>query len=443
MPESLPPGLADVLRAAGWSLGKRLTQTQVAAIVESVRSEVGRHGARVESFPAATWALTEFGGLHIVQDAPGRDLRRREFMIDPTLVAATTETLADLGRRLRTRLFPIGMEGDHDSVLAIEDAGQVFALDHAGVWRLGNGVVPALTTLVAGTRPPRLDEDGEIPRQSQLEWSSWSQLAPMITRDEAELIAEKWVNDSAPPGVSFEVAVHEFDLGYVVSTRQQHRSPPLFATGLGIIDRYTVERSVWPGLPVQSIVDRYRGRRAGRPQRVWTWSPADRARWDLRNVATPSNVSHLQLADGIVTARSVKSDEPPRHHGVVIEFMQNELGAADRVRGYERCSEAAAISDALHAEDARRPLVVAPPINLTEARAELFRNTTMETLRVCEPADPVQGTTVSPCRSCAALARHLGIALIPPDNTRRNSGSFASGVGRLRRPEAWPSSGLE
>jgi len=205
-----------------------------------------------------------------------------------------------------------------------------------------------------------------------------------------------------------------------VSARQQSGSPG-FGAGLGTIDRYTGERSTWPGLPVQSIIERFRARRASRPQRVWTWSPADRARWDLRNVATPSNVSHLQLADRTVTARSVKGDEPPCHHWLVVEFMQNELRAADQVRGYERCSEAAAISDALHAEDAHRPLVVAPPINLAEARAELFRNTTMETLRVREPADPVQGTTVSPCWSCAALARHLGIALIPPDNTGRNS----------------------
>jgi hypothetical protein len=417
MPESLPPDVADVLRAAGWSSERRLTQAQVATMIESVRAEIGRNGARVESFPAATEALTEFGGLHVVQDGPGRGLRRRAFVIDPTLVAATSETLADLGRRLRTRLFPIGTEGDHDSVLAIDEGGRVFALDHAGVWRLGDAVAAALTTLVSGAQPPRLNEDGETTLQSRQEWSRWSQSAPMITRDEAELIAEKWVNDSAPAGVSFTATVHEFDLGYVVSARQQPGSPQLMGTGLGIIDRYTGERSTWPGLPIQSIIDRYRARGALQPQTVWTWSPADRARWDLRNVATPSNVSHLRLAGRFVSARSVKGDEPPRHHGLVVEFMQNELRADDRVRGYERCSEAAAISDALHAEDACRPLVLAPPITLAEARAELFRGTTMATLRVREPADPVQGADAPPCRSCAALARHLGIALNPLNNT--------------------------
>lgn len=237
----------------------------------------------------------------------------------------------------------------------------------------------------------------------------------MITRDEAELIAEKWVNDSAPVGVSFTVMVHEFDLGYVVSARQQPGSPPLFGTGHGVIDKYTGERSVWPGLPVQSIIDRYRARRSARPQRVWTWDPADRARWDLRHGATPSTITHLRLADRQVSARSVKGDEPPRHHRLVVEFMHEELRAADRVRGYERCSEAAAISDALHAEDARRQLMVAPPITLAEARAELFGGATMVTYRVREPGDPVAGTAAAPCRSCAELAHHFGLRLVSPN----------------------------
>jgi hypothetical protein len=236
----------------------------------------------------------------------------------------------------------------------------------------------------------------------------------MITPDEAELIAEKWVNDSAPAGASFTVAVHEFDLGYVVSARQQPGSAPLFGTGLGIIDKYTGERSVWPGLPMQSIIDRYRARRSSRPQAVWTWNPADRARWDLRHGATPSTITHLQLADRQVSARSVKGDDPPHHHRLVTEFMQYELHAADRVRGYERCSEAAAISDALHAEDARRQSTVAPPITLAEARADLFGSATITTYRVREPGDPVAGTDAPPCWSCAKLGRHLGLTLESP-----------------------------
>ena len=43
----------------------------------------------------------------------------------------------------------------------------------------------------------------------------------MITRDEAEQIAEKWIRDGgAAPGASPTAALHEFDLGYVVWARQ-------------------------------------------------------------------------------------------------------------------------------------------------------------------------------------------------------------------------------
>jgi hypothetical protein len=159
MPDVLPPEVAEVLHGAGWS-GQRRPDAKVAAAVESVLGEVGRDGARIEPFPAAIEALSEFGDLYVVQDGPGRDLRRRPFAIDPTQVAATTETLADLGRLLHTRLFPIGMEGDHDSVVAVDEAGRVFALDHAGVWYLGENMAAALTTLVIGMQPPRLDESG-------------------------------------------------------------------------------------------------------------------------------------------------------------------------------------------------------------------------------------------------------------------------------------------
>jgi hypothetical protein len=160
MAERLPDQVAQVLRDAGWP-GQRLTDAQVATAVDFVTGEVGRDGASIEAFPAATEALSEFGGLYVVQDGPGRDLRRRPFAIDPTRVAATAETLADLGRLLHIRLFPIGMEGDHESVLAIDELGRVFALDHAGVWHLGDSIVAALTTLVTGAQPARVDEHGD------------------------------------------------------------------------------------------------------------------------------------------------------------------------------------------------------------------------------------------------------------------------------------------
>lgn len=159
MAERFPPEVAAVLRKAGWFEGRR-TDAEAAVAIGIAREEVGRSGERHEPFPAATEALNEFGGIFVIQDGPGRDLRRRPFAIDPTPVAASTETLADLGKHLGARLFPIGMEGDHDSILAIDETGRVYALDHAGTWFLGGSIAAALITLVTGTQPPRLDGRG-------------------------------------------------------------------------------------------------------------------------------------------------------------------------------------------------------------------------------------------------------------------------------------------
>ena len=159
MTDRFPAEVTRVLSESGWFPGRR-TDDQTEQAMRYVCDQVGREGARTESFEAAFDALTEFGGIHVVQDGPGRDLRLRPFAIDPTRVAATTETLADLGRVLGTSLFPLGMEGDHDSVLAIDRSGRVFAIDHAGVWFLGGTVDAALVTLIFGNQPPRLDDRG-------------------------------------------------------------------------------------------------------------------------------------------------------------------------------------------------------------------------------------------------------------------------------------------
>jgi hypothetical protein len=158
MADRFPAEVAEVLRTAGWSPGRRPDRVPVAVAV--VCDQVGRHGARIESFSAVATVLDEFLGLQVDQDGAGRTFRRRPFTIDPTQVAATAETLADFGGLLGTRLFPIGFEGDHDSILAVDEAGRVFAIDHAGEWHLGNSVDEALITLITGTEPVRVDDQG-------------------------------------------------------------------------------------------------------------------------------------------------------------------------------------------------------------------------------------------------------------------------------------------
>lgn len=242
----------------------------------------------------------------------------------------------------------------------------------------------------------------------------------MITPEEAERIATKWVSDSAPAGASLTAMVTEFDLGYVVTPKAQPGSPPLFGSGRGIIDKETGEFSIWPSLPVENVIARYRAQQTDRPQTQWTWHPAAQARWDLQHVATPSTVTHLKFPDRRLSARSVKGDGPPNHHRLVVQFL-DELPIEHRERGYDRCSEAAAISDALHAEDARRRSVGQPPITVEQARTELFGGASIVTYRVREPGDPVAGESAPPCISCAMLCRHFGFVLLPPSGPGRTS----------------------
>src|SRR6266571_4524619 len=104
----------------------------------------------------------------------------------------------------------------------------------------------------------------------------------MITREEADRIAEKWLGEGAPAGASPTPMVQEFDLGYVVWGKQPPDEPPLIGANRGIIDKNTGELSVWPSLPVDLVIERYRERQLTRPQAQWTWDPAEQARWDLR-----------------------------------------------------------------------------------------------------------------------------------------------------------------
>jgi SUKH-3 immunity protein len=156
MAERFPRKVDGVLRQAGWP-----TQARLADAVEVVCRRVGGNGATFQPVHRATVALSEFGGLHVAPGVWGSEVRCRPFSFDPTQVAATAETLADLGRVLNTRLFPIGMEGNHESVIAMDEAGRVFAVDHAGAWFLGATIDAAIITLVEGTRQPRVDSRGE------------------------------------------------------------------------------------------------------------------------------------------------------------------------------------------------------------------------------------------------------------------------------------------
>lgn len=113
-------------------------------------------------FPAALEAWAEFGGLAFDLSGPGRQLARTPFLVDPLCGLHQPRTLADLGRALDTRLAPLGEESYGQALLAIDEEGRVYSLDHTGEWFLGQDIDQAITALVIGAAPERLRTADEV-----------------------------------------------------------------------------------------------------------------------------------------------------------------------------------------------------------------------------------------------------------------------------------------
>lgn len=154
-----PTEVVYELGRAGWRVGrKRLDQAE--AWAKEVADHISPDGRRHTVFPAALDAWSEFGGLRIAVDGPGEAVARRPFTIDPTVALHLTRTLADVGRALGTHLCPLGEEDDGAGYLAIDPSGRVFAIDHTGEWFLGESMDAALITLIQGSAPARVRDDG-------------------------------------------------------------------------------------------------------------------------------------------------------------------------------------------------------------------------------------------------------------------------------------------
>jgi hypothetical protein len=156
------PGVEAALLAAGWYPGRQIGADTLAAIHREIAVHQSRYGGTLRTSPAADRALAEFGGLALGGDRPG-ELNTRPFALDPTLARYAVATLIDAGRALGTPLYPLGVEGMDDAVLAINPLGQVFALDATGDWFLGDDPDAALETLVTGRLPALVGDDGRWP----------------------------------------------------------------------------------------------------------------------------------------------------------------------------------------------------------------------------------------------------------------------------------------
>lgn len=90
----------------------------------------------------------------------------------------------------------------------------------------------------------------------------------MITQAQAHATAARWLNPEGQQGPPREVALQEFDLGWVVWAvppppeadphTGQRRPPAEVGAACGVVDRASGELTVWPSVPVEEVVRMYR-----------------------------------------------------------------------------------------------------------------------------------------------------------------------------------------
>lgn len=128
-----------------------------ALMVAGYAAEDGRHHAVVD---AAWEAYERFGGQWHPEPAGGVEVAAKGYAIDPTLALHTVGILDALGAAIGARMSPLGVEVGGPGLLAVDEHGRLFVIDHTAEWFLGDTVEQGLETLVAGRAPRRLRVDG-------------------------------------------------------------------------------------------------------------------------------------------------------------------------------------------------------------------------------------------------------------------------------------------
>ncbi|MEV8093976.1 SUKH-4 family immunity protein [Kitasatospora sp. NPDC085879] len=90
----------------------------------------------------------------------------------------------------------------------------------------------------------------------------------MTTREQAIEAAERWLNGDRPEDRRQRIALHEFDLGWVLwaepepagtdAGEGERRAPADIGSACAVVDRETGELTTWPSVPVEEVVQLYR-----------------------------------------------------------------------------------------------------------------------------------------------------------------------------------------
>lgn len=225
----------------------------------------------------------------------------------------------------------------------------------------------------------------------------------MITRAEADALAAVWAQrDSLRRGYQYVPEVYEFDLGYVIWTRQPEGVLTQPDDGARtVVDRETGELSTFPSLPPAMVEEQYRRTRR---VRIRTANPQVELRRALRRLPTPTSAAHLTVAGSeLFIARGAKGDQTLNHHPLVYEYL-SALPRGHLVRGGDRHAELIVLSDALHEHQRRR----GGSLTLDDAR-ELLRGAVLEVFPVREPGDPTLAEPMLPAESSIRALAHFGV----------------------------------
>lgn len=147
------------LRAGGWCPGRDVRGQALTALLEVlsvVPPNPGPDSTGWELFEAAERALCEFHGLRIPSTGPGRDCAATGAVVDPALAQHAHRGFGELSEAVGARLFPFGRT-DGGSLLAVDETGRLFAVDHGGWWLWGDSPGAGLEALAQGHAPARLE----------------------------------------------------------------------------------------------------------------------------------------------------------------------------------------------------------------------------------------------------------------------------------------------
>lgn len=134
---------------------------------------------------------------------------------------------------------------------------------------------------------------------------------------------------------------------------------------------------------------------------------------DRRDGILPAVAGALQFRGGTLTGTGSKAEQPPRLHPLVGDFLA-ALPLQDRERNVGRCPEALLLSRFLtSADEARTGRKAGRPMSAGEAR-KVLKQARLTARHVREDGDPRHGGYAPPCRSCARLLDHFGVAAVDP-----------------------------